>query len=284
MAPVPVICCGNAGVGGAGKTPLALDLAARLRARGVAVHFLTRGFGGTARAPLRVDLAAHDSAAAGDEALLLAAVAPCWVGADRAASARLAVAAGAQVLIMDDGLQNPGLRKTLSLLVVDGGVGFGNGFLLPAGPLREPVAAAASRCGAAVVIGADNAGAVDALPTGLPVLRASLRASRGADAIVGRKVVAFAGIGRPAKFFATLRDAGGVVVAERGFADHHRYTATELAALRTLATHERAVLVTTEKDFVRLPMAARDGMLALGVRLAWADETSIEALLRTAVP
>ena len=155
-APVPVICCGNVTVGGAGKTTVALDLGARLAARGRAVHFLLRGYGGSVRGPHRV--AAGDTAArVGDEALLLAEVAPTWIGADRAASARAAVAAGAQVLVMDDGLQNPGLHKDLSLLVVDGASGFGNGRVLPAGPLREPVAAGAARCQAAVLIGPDLA-------------------------------------------------------------------------------------------------------------------------------
>ena len=144
-APVPVLCCGNATVGGAGKTTVALDLAARLRARAVAVHVLTRGYGGRARGPLRVDPARHDAALVGDEPLLLAAVAPTWVCADRAAGARAAVTDGAGALLMDDGLQNPTLSKTASLLVIDGAAGFGNGRVLPAGPLREPVAAAAPR-------------------------------------------------------------------------------------------------------------------------------------------
>src|SRR5271165_2755107 len=132
-APVPVICVGNAVVGGAGKTPVVLDLAARLSARGVAVHCLTRGYGGAARGAARVDSARHTAADVGDEALLLAARAPTWAGADRAATARAAVAEGAQALLMDDGLQNPSLEKTASLLVIDGGAGFGNGRLLPAG-------------------------------------------------------------------------------------------------------------------------------------------------------
>ena len=145
-APVPVVCCGNVGVGGAGKTTLTLDLALALRHRGVVVHCLTRGYGGRGRTlPLRVDPGRHDAALVGDEALLLAEVAPCWVGGDRAASARAAVADGAEILLMDDGLQNPGLVQDWPLLVIDGSVGFGNNRLLPAGPLRQPVAAAPPR-------------------------------------------------------------------------------------------------------------------------------------------
>ncbi|MDE2581170.1 MAG: tetraacyldisaccharide 4'-kinase, partial [Rhodospirillales bacterium] len=170
-APVPVLCVGNATVGGAGKTTVALDLAARLARAGRTPHVLLRGYRGTMRGVRRV--APGDSAAlVGDEALLLAEVAPTWVGADRAASARAAVAAGAGALVMDDGLQNPGLVKDVALLVIDGGFGFGNGRVLPAGPLREPVAAAAARCAAAVLIGEDRHGARAALQPALPVLRA----------------------------------------------------------------------------------------------------------------
>src|ERR1700722_18924738 len=183
-APVPVICCGNATVGGAGKTTLALDLAHRLIARGIAVHVLLRGYGGAARGP-RLVQAGDTAAGTGDEALLLAAVAPTWTGADRAASAQAAVAAGAQVLLMDDGLQNPSLEKTVSLLVVDGATGFGNGRVLPAGPLREPVATAASHCQAVVLIGTDDTGALAQLPQGLPVLRADLAQGDEIASLIG---------------------------------------------------------------------------------------------------
>jgi len=278
-APVPVICCGNAGVGGAGKTPLALDICARLQLRGLAVHVLTRGFGGAASGVIRVDASVHTAAQVGDEPLLLAARAPTWVGADRAAAARRAVAAGAEILVMDDGLQNPGLRKDFAVLVIDGGAGFGNGFLLPAGPLRERVVDAAARCQAAVLIGADLTGAADSLPARLPVIRAHLVPGAGIEHAAGQRVIAFAGIGRPEKFFAMLRDQGAILVAARGFADHHRYDARELAALRAAAARETAVLVTTEKDFVRLDAAQREGIQPIGVTLAWDDPAQIETLL-----
>lgn len=271
-----VICCGNASAGGAGKTTLALELGARLLARGRKVAFLTRGYGG-AGGVYRV--AGQDAAAAGDEALLLAGRAPTYVGADRAASARLAVAEGAEVLVMDDGLQNPGLAKDASLLVIDGEAGFGNGRLIPAGPLRETVAAAAARCVAAVLIGADRGGALAALPPGLPVLRAALRAGDGAAALAGRKVLAFAGIGRPGKFRETLERAGAEVVGLRGFADHHRYTAGELAALRAEAASLGAVLATTPKDAARLSPGEREGIAVVGVALDWAAPDELDALL-----
>ena len=273
-APVPVICCGNAVAGGSGKTTLALEIGARLLARGSRVAFLTRGHGGTLRGNARVQ--GTDAARFGDEALLLAALAPTYAGADRAASARLAVAEGAEMLVMDDGLQNPTLAKTLSLLVIDGAAGFGNGCVIPAGPLREPVSAAASRCEAAVLIGADSAGALAALPPGLPVLRASLHADARAAALAGQRVLAFAGIGRPTKFAETLRAAGVEVTGLRGFPDHHRYTPGELAALRAEAAGMGLVLVTTPKDAARLP----PGFAAVaGVELVWDDPGALAALL-----
>jgi tetraacyldisaccharide 4'-kinase len=272
VAPVPVICCGNAGAGGAGKTTLALDLGARLQARGYRVAFLTRGYGG--RESGRV--AGDDAARFGDEALLLAAQAPTYAGADRAAGARLAIADGAQVLVMDDGLQNPSLARTLSLLVIDGAQGFGNGRMIPAGPLREPVAAAAARCAAAVLIGTDQTGALACLPSGLPALHAALCAG---PVTVAGPVLAFAGIGRPEKFAETLRAAGASVAALRGFPDHHRYRAAELRALRDEATALGATLVTTPKDAVRLPAELRTGIAVVGVALDWADPAALERLL-----
>jgi tetraacyldisaccharide 4'-kinase len=279
-APVPVICCGNITVGGTGKTTLALDLGSRLTARGLAVHFLLRGYGGTARGPHPV-AAGDDVGAVGDEALLLAAVAPTWTGADRAASARAAVAAGAQVLVLDDGLQNPGLHKDLSLLVVDGAVGFGNGRVLPAGPLREPVAAGAARCQAAVLIGADATGAAAGLPC--PILRAALRPGPEIAAYVHRRVLAFAGIGRPDKFFTMLSEAGVAVAHAMPFPDHHRYSAADLRRVSEIAARLEARAVTTPKDAVRLTAADRDRVGVVGVSLGWDDPAALDALLAAAL-
>lgn len=265
LAPVPVICVGNAGVGGAGKTTVALDLIARLPAQHPA--FLTRGYGGT-----RIGRVTGPEF--GDEPALLARAAPTYANPDRAAAARQALAEGADALVMDDGLQNPTLHKTLSLLVIDGAAGFGNARCLPAGPLREPPAAAAARCAAAILIGADAHGATRHLPAALPVLHARLVAENSPP---GGPFLAFAGLARPEKFAETLRAAGVPLAGFRPFPDHHRYTASDLAALRAPGLP----LLTTPKDSVKLP----EGFAQIvRVRLEWAPESlaHLNKLLATA--
>ena len=277
-APVPVICCGSPTVGGAGKTTMALDLGRRLNARGVAMHFLIRGYGGKARGTRRV-YPGDTAAMVGDEALLLHDVAPAWTGGDRADSARAAVAQGARVLVMDDGLQNPTLIKTLSILVVDGGRGFGNGQVMPAGPLREPIAAAAARCQVAVLIGEDTTGALAQLPADLPVLRARLRPGPEMQALRGRRVFAFAGIAAPEKFFSSLTETGAELAGRASFADHHPFTDAELRQLLAQARQLDAIAVTTPKDTARLSPAARQAVYSAGVDVEWDDPRQIEELL-----
>lgn len=278
-APVPVVCVGNATAGGAGKTTVALDLGRRLAARGLNAQFLLRGYGGRLRGPLAVDPARHDSTAVGDEALLLAAERPAWISGDRAAGAQAMVAAGAQAIVMDDGLQNPGLAKDLSLLVVDGGFGFGNGRIIPAGPLREPVAEAAKRCQAVVLIGADEANAAAQLPPGLPVLRARLAPGPEAALLAGKPVFAFCGIASPRKFFATLQEAGAVLAGRQAFADHYPFDDDDLRDLLAQAAALRATPVTTRKDFVRIPPAFRPQVTVVSVALEWDNPPAVEALL-----
>ena len=275
-APVPVICAGNATVGGAGKTTVTLALADLLTQRGKTVHILLRGYRGSAKGPRRVQ-PGDTAAVAGDEALLLAERAPTWTGADRAASARAAIEAGADILLMDDGLQNPGLEKTLSFLIIDGATGFGNGQVLPAGPLREPVAAAAARCQAAILIGDDTSRAQSQLPAGLPVLRARLQQDAAIEPLIGKRVFAFAGIAIPAKFFDALRRAGVEVVGHMAFGDHHTFTAAELTRLEQQARALDAILVTTPKDMVRLPPSIK--VHVVGVRLVWDDPGAIATIL-----
>ncbi len=266
-APVPVVCVGNLTVGGAGKTPTAIAIARRLQAMGRTPHFLTRGYGGRASGPLPVDRERHDAAAIGDEALLLAAVAPTWVARDRVAGALAAAKAGAELIVMDDGLQNPRLAHDLAMLVVDGAVGFGNCRLLPAGPLREKVDEGLTRVDGIVRIGADRVG-VDALfPGNLPKLDAVLVPSAGYQDLTGQRFLAFAGIGRPTKFFETLECLGARLVGRRSFPDHHRYKVREIEALLEQARQVDAWCITTEKDHVRLPPTLGNRVVKLPVEL-----------------
>jgi len=277
-AGLPVVCVGNIVAGGAGKTPVALSLARRLPG----AHFLSRGHGGVSEGPLRVDPAADDYRMVGDEPLLLAATAPCWVARDRVAGAREAARAGARCLIMDDGYQDPSLAKDISLLVVDGHVGFGAGRCIPAGPLREPVDLALSRAQAVVLLGEDRIGVRDRVG-GVPVLGARLEPEAEAATLKGEPVVAFAGIGRPAKFFHTLERLGAKLVETRTFPDHHPYTPAEIGHLIEAAHGHAAALLTTTKDFVRVPPHLRDKVAVIRIAVTWDDEAALSRLLAPAM-
>jgi len=273
---IKIICVGNAGVGGAGKTMVVLDILKRLKPNPFA---LTRGYGGRLAGPMLVDRGQHDAADVGDEPMLLAAAATTVLSHDRAAGARLALAEGASAIVMDDGLQNPAVQKTLSLLVIDGGYGFGNGLLLPAGPLREPVLAAASRCQAAVLIGDDETGALAQLPASLPVYRAQLQ-PLCAESLARRPVIAFAGIGRPEKFFRSVLALGAELVDTHAYPDHHIYSARDITSLLGQTSSTGAKLVTTAKDYVKLPPPLRAACLVVQARLTWEDEAAWEELLQ----
>jgi tetraacyldisaccharide 4'-kinase len=283
--PVPVICVGNLVAGGAGKTPVVLALADWLVERGVLAHVVTRGYGGCLNGPVRVDPTRHDAFAVGDEALLHAARAPCWVARDRAAGVRAAVAAGAGAILLDDGFQNPAVAKTLGLIVVDAGYGFGNGRVMPAGPLRENLRRGLARADAAVLVaGEGDASCTERLLTarGMPVLRAVL-APVGAERLTGSRLLAFAGIGRPQKFFATLEGLGVDLAGARALPDHHPFSATELEKLYRDAERLGARLITTTKDIVRVPSAQRAGIEVLDVEIRWADPAALAGLIRPVV-
>jgi tetraacyldisaccharide 4'-kinase len=286
-AGAPTICVGNFVAGGAGKTPAALALARMLIGDGRRVAFLSRGYGGAERVePLLVDANAHTAAIVGDEPLLLAKLAQCWVGTDRIRSARSAVEAGANALILDDGLQNAGLVKDLAFAVVDGETGFGNGLCVPAGPLRAPVSAQAPFVQALIVLGGGEAAAarIAALAPGKPLIRAGLEPDALAAApLIGREVVAFAGIARPQKFYATLRRIGAQIVATHDFADHHPYTPREIEALIEEAGNRGALLATTEKDLARLSAPHARAVVTLPVTLRFEDPSAVKRMLRQAL-
>ncbi len=278
QASVPVICIGNLVAGGAGKTPTALAVGRALAQRGLAVHFLSRGHGGRLLGPTRVDSTLHGAADVGDEPLLLAAAAPAWIARDRIAGARAGIAAGAQVIVMDDGFQNPGLGKDLSLLVIDGAYGLGNGRVHPAGPLRETATLGLARADGVVVLQSGEASAP--LPNfAEPPLTARLIPNDEALALRGCRAVAFAGIGRPERFFHTVRELGLELVGQQAFADHHPFREDEIWRLLEMAQGLDARLVTTAKDAVRLPLEARAMVTVIDVALIFDNPDDLGRLL-----
>lgn len=275
----PVICVGNAVAGGAGKTPVAIAVAESARHQGAIPHFLSRGYGGSLPGPVCVNAEEHDAGAVGDEPLLLARHAPTWVARNRLAGAQSAAAAGAGVIVMDDGFQNPSIYKDVSILVVDGAYGFGNRRVMPAGPLRESLENALERADAVAIIGTDTYGVEAFVGTGKPVLGARFVPVIEDDDLSGKPVVAFAGIGRPEKFFETLAGMGCDLIETEPFADHHRYTVDEVMRLVETAAEVGAEAVTTEKDATRLPEKARDMVRTLRVTLEWRDPAALDKVI-----
>jgi tetraacyldisaccharide 4'-kinase len=281
----PVICVGNFVVGGAGKTPVTLALATIAQTRGIRAAILTRGYGGSALRPTLVLPGRHTARDVGDEALLLAEAAPTMAAADRVAGANRLQSIGAGLVIMDDGFQNPSLAKDVSLLVIDAEAGVGNGRLLPAGPLRAPLSRQIARATALVVVGhGEGATPVlrEAAKAGKPILRAHLQPTTPVPAGL---LLAYAGIGRPEKFFASLAAAGGHMAAEIAFPDHRMFSVSEARSLLARADREGLQLVTTEKDRARL--RGSTGPLeelwqrshAFGVKLVFHEPERVAALL-----
>ena len=282
-ANIPVICVGNLNMGGTGKTPTVIALIERLYAKGIHAHVVSRGYGGRLDGPLQVDPKQHAASDVGDEPLLIAAFGPTWIAKNRADGVRAAQDAGAQVILLDDGFQNPSVVKDLSIVVVDAVAGFGNGRVAPAGPLREPVSTGLARANAVLVIGPPTqrtrflgiwGGAITQ-----PILGGELVPLRTGMDWTGERVFAFAGIGRPEKFFATLRAMGADVVKTQPLDDHQQLSEALMKRLEIEAFALGAQLVTTEKDAVRLPASFQQRILTVSVRLDIDDWSALDQLL-----
>ncbi|MBR0777706.1 tetraacyldisaccharide 4'-kinase [Bradyrhizobium diazoefficiens] len=284
-AGIPVICVGNYHVGGAGKTPTVLALTKLLRELGETPVVLSRGYGGRLKGPVMVDRERHSAGDVGDEPLMMVRDVPVAVARDRLEGVALAKSQGATVILMDDGFQNPRILKDAALIVIDSERGLGNGKVFPAGPLRAPLKAQLARTDALVLIGdghAADAVAAEISARNKPVLRARLKPDAASLAqLFGKRVLAFAGIGDPERFFRTLRASGIEVARTRPFADHHMFSREELASLAADAGREQLTLVTTEKDLARL--RGRDdvpeGIVPFAVQLEFDDPAGLKQLI-----
>ena len=281
---VPVLCVGNNTVGGAGKTPTAIALCHLLIAMGKHPHVISRGYKGNYTSPVvRVDPDTHTAAEVGDEPLLIARHAPCWVAKRRLNAAHAAIAAGAYIIVMDDGLQNPSIVKDFTILVVDGSYGFGNRFMMPAGPCREPVRISMKKADAVLIMGEETNAAIRCnVPSHVPIFTGRLIPDSSLS-LKDKQVYAFAGIAHPDKFFATLAQMGATMVHTAYFADHHHFSTAELQRLAQEASEQQAQLVTTEKDFVRLPETFRKQVIAVPVLLDLDHKDAFNSLLQNQV-
>ncbi len=282
--PIPVICVGNLTVGGAGKTPVALHIGELLKKKNINAFFISRGYGGNQKSPLRVDVEKHSAQQVGDEPLLLAQILPTIVGRNRVEAANLALSQGAEMIVMDDGFQNPSLTKNLSFIVVDRRLSFGNERLLPAGPLREKVASGLKRANAIVIINPANF-----MPTSLPNIPFLLARSHpkpSMTALNGKKIIAFCGIAIPHKFYYMLKNAGAEIVEKISFADHYYYKQKDLLLLHKKAKEHDAMLVTTSKDVARMAKDFKKEIKdihAAEMELVFENQDKLETLIEAAI-
>ena len=278
--PIPVICIGNLTAGGSGKTPVALHLGRLLKEKDSGAFYLSRGYGGKLAGPVVVDPRKHSANDVGDEPLLLAQVLPTIVSKNRVLGARLALQKGARVIVMDDGFQNPSIAKSLSVVVIDGRIGFGNGRVIPAGPLREPPSVALARAHAAIIL--NRSTAVPPLPPGMLTLNARTHFTN-TEFLRGKKIYAFCGIAYPNKFFDMLKAAGADVTGTHAFPDHYAYFENDFKLMLARSITHNATLVTTAKDAIRLPKQARECVAIIEMALQFDDERMVDGMLNYAL-
>ncbi|PPR44748.1 MAG: Tetraacyldisaccharide 4'-kinase [Alphaproteobacteria bacterium MarineAlpha5_Bin11] len=275
---VPVICIGNLVVGGAGKTPVALKVGNLLKLAGYRPHFLTRGYAGKIKENIRV-LNNHSPEEVGDESIILSSVAPTWIGSNRIKSAKLAIKNNADCIIMDDGFQNPTIKKDFSIIVIDGKQGFGNQKVLPSGPLRESINSGLKRANAVIIVGEDTFNIKKFIPSSIPCFGAKFDVSNNEKIYKGKKVTAFAGIAYPTKFFDTLENQGAKILKTFTFPDHYIYTETDLLNLVEKANKNNSILVTTKKDLIRVPESYKPLVYILEGEIKLGEEEVLKEVL-----
>jgi len=282
---IPVICVGNIVLGGTGKTPITIMIASALKEQGFNVHILSRGYGGKLKGPLLVDPFYHTAQEVGDEPLLLAQATSTWISKNKAEGAKAATQAGAEILILDDGLQNPSLYKNFSIIVVNGEYGLGNERVFPAGPLRETVESGLKKANIIMIMGKDNHSLEKRWQGICPIFHGDLDPYiNDIQALKNKPIYAFAGIGHPEKFFAMLHNYGLHVIAEKAFPDHYSFKSRDLDKLRAHADQLKAQLVTTEKDFLRLPHDMRQKVKIIRAHVTLKEKNLFSNLIHKVVP
>ncbi len=278
VSKIPVICIGNIVVGGAGKTPVALKIGSLLKQKGYTPHFVSKGYGGIETNNTLIK-EWHSAKSVGDESILLSEIAPTWIGQDRNKSFDLAKELGADCIVMDDGFQNPTLQKDFSIIVINGEQGFGNKRVIPSGPLRESISRGISRANLVVIIGEISEDVKNKIPSTLPLIHANFKITKDNKIYKNQKVTAFAGIAYPEKFFNSLKEQGAIIEREVSYPDHHIFDENDMLNLAEIANVTKSILVTTKKDFVRIPKLYRSLISTLDGEIEFEDENLLLEIL-----
>ena len=275
---LPIICVGNIVVGGAGKTPVALKIGKLLIKAGYNPHFISRGYSGTIKSSTLVQ-SWHSAKSVGDESILLSEIAPTWIGGDRINSANLAHQNGSDCLILDDGFQNPNIQKDFSIIVINATQEFGNKRVMPSGPLRESIKRGLSRTHLVIVIGNTSEKIKKTIPVNIPIIEAKFQINKENKIFKGQNITAFAGIAYPEKFFQSLEEQGAKIVKKLSYPDHYIYNENDLLSLAEIANKTKSILVSTKKDYIRIPKSYRSLINTLEGEIIFNDEDSLVKML-----
>ena len=279
---LPIICVGNIVVGGAGKTPVSLKIGKILKTAGYNPHFVSKGYAGIIKTNTLVE-SWHSPKTVGDESLMLSEVAPTWIGIKRNESIQLAKEKGGDCIIMDDGFQNPTIYKDLSIIVINSSQEFGNRRVMPSGPLRESIRRGLSRTNLIIVIGKVTDYLKKTIPDNIPVISAKFNINNENKIFKGQKITAFAGIAYPEKFFNSLREQGAKIVKEVTFPDHHIFDENDLLSLAEIANKTQSILVSTQKDFVRIPKSYRSLVNTLEGEIVFENEELFKEIITNVI-